>query len=494
MVAGATGIDLFLLVVDAAEGARPQTHEHLAILRLLGVERGVVAVTKADAVDVGDARAGRGGGARARPGRRRRRGERRHGSGDRRAARGTRVASRTDDASTRADCATRLYVDRVFTLRGIGTVVTGTLWSGAIGEGDQLRLEPSGRDVRVRSVQVHDAAVERARGGPACRRQPAGDRARARSTAATRSSRRARFRARIGSRSRSSELEPIADGDAALRPPRHRAGSRRASCASGTTTPSCAWQRRSSPRAATASSSGSETTVGGAVRARPVAAATASTAERDRLLERGRSRVDRSRARPRAGGLEALAARALLGRRRARGRARRRACRRTAGRSRTTWLEETGALVEERLRSRAETSPLDPGVPLAELLPTEPWAAAVLRASSRRAPRSEGVPAGRRRLARRREPTPRPSWRPRSTPPDSRRRRSTIRSSPGSSRRRAASSGSATASPSPPGRTRSRGTSSRARRPRRVRSRSRASATWRASAAATRSSCSSAWT
>src|SRR2546422_3488156 len=51
MVAGATGIDLFLLVIDAGEGARPQTHEHLAILRLLGVERGVVAVTKADAAD-----------------------------------------------------------------------------------------------------------------------------------------------------------------------------------------------------------------------------------------------------------------------------------------------------------------------------------------------------------------------------------------------------------------------------------------------------------
>src|SRR5437762_5837404 len=51
MVAGATGIDLFLLVVDAGEGARPQTHEHLAVLRLLGIERGVVAVTKADAVD-----------------------------------------------------------------------------------------------------------------------------------------------------------------------------------------------------------------------------------------------------------------------------------------------------------------------------------------------------------------------------------------------------------------------------------------------------------
>ena len=51
MVAGATGIDLFLLVIDAAEGARPQTHEHLAVLRLLGVEHGVVAVAKADAVD-----------------------------------------------------------------------------------------------------------------------------------------------------------------------------------------------------------------------------------------------------------------------------------------------------------------------------------------------------------------------------------------------------------------------------------------------------------
>src|SRR5204863_8696175 len=51
MAAGATGIDLFLLVVDAAEGVRPQTLEHLAVLRLLDVAHGVVAVTKADAVD-----------------------------------------------------------------------------------------------------------------------------------------------------------------------------------------------------------------------------------------------------------------------------------------------------------------------------------------------------------------------------------------------------------------------------------------------------------
>ena len=59
MVAGATGIDLFLLVIDAAEGARPQTHEHLAILRLLGVDEGVVVVTKVDAVGGTGAR-GRG--------------------------------------------------------------------------------------------------------------------------------------------------------------------------------------------------------------------------------------------------------------------------------------------------------------------------------------------------------------------------------------------------------------------------------------------------
>ena len=65
MVAGATGIDLFLLVIDAAEGARPQTHEHLAILRLLGIERGVVAVTKADAVDAETLGARGRGGARS---------------------------------------------------------------------------------------------------------------------------------------------------------------------------------------------------------------------------------------------------------------------------------------------------------------------------------------------------------------------------------------------------------------------------------------------
>ena len=164
MVAGATGIDLFLLVVDAAEGARPQTHEHLAVLRLLGIERGVVAVTKADAVDpelvalvseearelvpgapvvVTSAKTG-------------------SGLDELRSA----LAGAADAVEARtADGPTRLYIDRVFTLRGIGTVVTGTLWSGSLGAGDVLRAEPAGIEVRVRSVQVHDRPVERAEAG-----------------------------------------------------------------------------------------------------------------------------------------------------------------------------------------------------------------------------------------------------------------------------------------------------------------------------------------
>ncbi len=162
MVAGATGIDLFLLVVDAAEGARPQTHEHLAILRLLGIESGVVAVTKADAVDeetlglaIEEARELVPGAevvaVSAKTG---------FGLDELREALGRAARSRTH-----ADGPTRLYVDRVFTLHGIGTVATGTLWSGTIAEGDVLRAEPAGLDVRVRSVQVHDRPVERAEAG-----------------------------------------------------------------------------------------------------------------------------------------------------------------------------------------------------------------------------------------------------------------------------------------------------------------------------------------
>ncbi len=162
MIAGATGIDLFLLVIDAQEGARPQTLEHLAVLRLLGVEHGVVAVTKADAVDEETLELALEEGRELVPGAEVVAVSARTGAG----LDGLReVLGRVPVAERDAGGATRLYVDRAFTLQGVGTVVTGTLWAGTISPGDVLRSEPAGRDVRVRSVQVHDAPVERAEAG-----------------------------------------------------------------------------------------------------------------------------------------------------------------------------------------------------------------------------------------------------------------------------------------------------------------------------------------
>jgi selenocysteine-specific elongation factor len=164
MVAGASGIDVFLLVIDAGEGARPQTHEHLAILRLLGIEKGVVALTKADAVDEESLELARVEAEELVPGAPVVATSARTGAGlDDLLAALAKVAAQ----ATRHDAGgpARLHVDRSFTLRGIGTVATGTLWSGTIGEGDELRVEPRGRAVRVRSVQVHDRPVERAEAG-----------------------------------------------------------------------------------------------------------------------------------------------------------------------------------------------------------------------------------------------------------------------------------------------------------------------------------------
>ncbi len=164
MVAGATGLDLFLLVVALDDGVMPQTREHLAIIRLLGLERGVVALTKRDLVDDETAEIVRLEVAELA-------GElpvvevsSRTGAGlealreelDRAAAR---VSSRA------ADGPVRLPVDRAFTLRGIGTVVTGTLWSGTVEPQMRLAVEPGGQEVRVRSVQVHDRPVDTAGAG-----------------------------------------------------------------------------------------------------------------------------------------------------------------------------------------------------------------------------------------------------------------------------------------------------------------------------------------
>jgi selenocysteine-specific elongation factor len=164
MIAGATGIDLFLLVIDAGEGARPQTHEHLAIIRLLGIGEGVVAVTKADAVDEETLELALEEARELVPGAAAIAVSAKTGAGldDLRAE----LAAAADRVpESQSERPTRLHVDRAFTLRGIGTVATGTLWSGSIGAADELRAEPGGLPVRVRSVQVHDRPVERAEAG-----------------------------------------------------------------------------------------------------------------------------------------------------------------------------------------------------------------------------------------------------------------------------------------------------------------------------------------
>jgi selenocysteine-specific elongation factor len=163
MVAGASGIDLYLMAIAADDGVMPQTREHAAVLAALGVARGVVAVTKADLADPARA-ADQARGLLPE------------------AAAVVPVSARTgeglDALRTALDslAATvpgrggatgvlRLHVDRSFTIRGAGTVVTGTLWSGVAAPGDEVVILPEGRRARVRGVQVHDAPVQRAAAG-----------------------------------------------------------------------------------------------------------------------------------------------------------------------------------------------------------------------------------------------------------------------------------------------------------------------------------------
>lgn len=169
MVAGATGIDVVLLVVAADDGVMPQTREHLAIIDLLGIDRGVVALTKSDladpdwlamvAEDVENLLAGtsiEGAGivpVSSRTG---------EGLDDLRKA----LDELADIAPSRqAALPMRLPVDRVFTIAGAGTVVTGTMWSGTASRDDEVEIFPGGRKGRIRGVQVHSDAVERASAG-----------------------------------------------------------------------------------------------------------------------------------------------------------------------------------------------------------------------------------------------------------------------------------------------------------------------------------------
>ena len=169
MVAGATGIDLALFVVAADEGVMPQSREHLAILSLLGVSAGVVALTKCDLVDdewlslveedvratlehtplsrapVLAVSASSGFGLDA--------------------LRSALARVAADVPARAADDLFRLPIDRAFTVKGTGTVVTGTVWSGALDRDAAVRLLPVDRVVRVRGLHAHGRPVERVTAG-----------------------------------------------------------------------------------------------------------------------------------------------------------------------------------------------------------------------------------------------------------------------------------------------------------------------------------------
>ena len=169
MLAGATGIDLALLVIAADEGMMPQTEEHLAIVELLGVRHGIPVLTKRDLVDAEWLALVRSEVA-----------ERLAKSAVRWADPvTTSVTDGTGLDELRAALASaaglvlarpaddlfRLPIDRVFAVAGAGTVVTGSTWSGSVAVGDSLRLLPLGREARVRSIEVHGQPAQRAAPG-----------------------------------------------------------------------------------------------------------------------------------------------------------------------------------------------------------------------------------------------------------------------------------------------------------------------------------------
>jgi selenocysteine-specific elongation factor len=173
MVSGATGIDLVLLVIAADEGVMPQTREHVAICNLLGITRGVVALTKIDIADeefielaseeVRELLEPTGlAGAPIVP-------VSSHSGEGLDALRDALGAAVTEGgARTTRDGPPRLCVDRVFAMRGFGTVVTGTLVGSPLDSGDAVEVLPSGKRARVRGLQTHGSETKRARPGTRC--------------------------------------------------------------------------------------------------------------------------------------------------------------------------------------------------------------------------------------------------------------------------------------------------------------------------------------
>jgi len=168
MVAGATGIDLALVVIAADEGVMPQTREHLAILDLLGVRRGVVALTKADLVDdewlalvEEDVRAAT---ATVLPGAAIIATSAQTGRGIAELRSALKEVAHAVPARGDGDLF-RMPVDRAFTIKGTGTVVTGTVWSGRLARDETVRILPGDRVARVRGIQGHGSQLDDAGAG-----------------------------------------------------------------------------------------------------------------------------------------------------------------------------------------------------------------------------------------------------------------------------------------------------------------------------------------
>jgi selenocysteine-specific elongation factor len=174
MAAGACGIDFALLVIAADDGVMPQTREHLAILQLLGVMRGAVALTKVDRVDAARLAQVRGeigawlastAFAQAPIFETNAASEGDAGVAQLNAyLRDAALASR----ARRDDGLFRLAVDRVFTLAGHGTIVTGTVFAGRVATGDTLMLAPALEPVRVRGIHAQNRAAESGHAGQRC--------------------------------------------------------------------------------------------------------------------------------------------------------------------------------------------------------------------------------------------------------------------------------------------------------------------------------------
>lgn len=180
MLAGATGIDFAVLVVAADDGVMPQTSEHVAILDLLGVCDGVVALTKADLVGPDRLAAARNEISNLLLGTRMANFEiipvsPVTGMGIAQLRDHLVAAARTRQESGLRDGAFRLAVDRSFTLTGVGTVVTGTVLSGSVTVGDNLLVSPTGLPVRVRGIRAQNMKVDRGVTGDRCALNLAGD-------------------------------------------------------------------------------------------------------------------------------------------------------------------------------------------------------------------------------------------------------------------------------------------------------------------------------